>query len=76
MTLSNFNLPLQPGSLINELNNKLLREELNYDVDKLKIDSQFLVQNLNSKQFYIYEEFIFYFWSWRNWKNLSMTRNY
>ena len=76
MTLSNFNLPLQPGSLINELNNKLLREELNYDVDKLKIDSQFLVQNLNSKQFYIYEEFIFYFWSWRNRKNLSMARNY
>ena len=34
MSLINFNLPLPTRSLINNLNNKLLREELNYDVDK------------------------------------------
>ena len=54
MTRSNFNLPLPTGSLINELNNRLLQEELNYDVEKLKIDNQLLVQNLNSKQLYVY----------------------
>ena len=35
MTLTNFNLPLRKGSLINDLNNKLLREKVNYDIEKL-----------------------------------------
>ena len=35
-TLSNFNLPLSAESVINYLNNSLLREELNYNVDELK----------------------------------------
>ena len=43
MTLTNFNLPLPRGSLINDLSNKLLQEEVNYDIDKLKIENKFLV---------------------------------
>ena len=54
MTLTNFNLLSPKWSLINDLNNKLLLEEVNYDFEKLKIENKFLVQNLNSKQLYIY----------------------
>ena len=58
MTLTNFNLPLPTGSLINDLNNKLLQEELNYDVKELKEENLILVRNLNSKQLYIYEQIL------------------
>ena len=58
MTLANFNLTLPTGSLINDLNNKLLREELNYDVEKLKDENNLFVKNLNSKQLHIYEEIL------------------
>ena len=57
-TLKNFNLPLPTGSLIDDLNNKLLREELNYDINKLKEENLILVQNLNNEQKYIYEKII------------------
>ena len=53
-TLSYFNLLLPIGVLINDLNNRLLREELNYNVDELKEENLNLVQNLNSEQQYIY----------------------
>ena len=55
-SLKNFNLPLPSGSLIDDLNNKLLREELNYHVNKLKEQNSNLVQNLNNEQKYIYEK--------------------
>ena len=58
MTLANFNLTLPTGSLINDLNNKLLWEELNYDVEKLKDENNLFVKNLNSKQLHIYEEIL------------------
>ena len=54
MSLRNFNLPLPTGSLIYDLNNRLLREELNYDIEELKIQTEFLIQNLNDEQLYIY----------------------
>ena len=54
MTLTNFNLPLPKGPLINDLNNKLVLEEVNYDITKLKIENKFLVKNLNNEQLYIY----------------------
>ena len=54
-SLKNFNIPLPTGSLIDDLNNKLLREELNYDVNKLKEKNSNLVKNLNNEQQYIYE---------------------
>ena len=57
-SLKNFNLPLPTGSLIEDLNNKLLREELNYDINKLKEENLILVQNLNNEQKYIYEKII------------------
>ena len=44
MTLANFNLPLPKGSLIDDLNNKLLQEEVNYDIEKLKIEKEHLVK--------------------------------
>ena len=40
------------------MNNKLLREELNYDINKLKYDIEFLVKNLNDGQLYIYHEIL------------------
>ena len=43
-SLKNFNLPLPTGSLIDDLNNKLLREELHYDINKLKKEKLNLVQ--------------------------------
>ena len=43
LTLTNFNLPLPTGSLIDDLNNKLLREELNYDIEKLKSGTELLI---------------------------------
>ena len=46
------------GSLINDLNNKLLQEKVNYDIEKLKIENKSLVQNLNNEQLYIYEEIL------------------
>ena len=55
-SLKNFNLPLPTGSLIDDLNNKLLREELNYDINKLKEENSILVQNLNNEQKNIYEK--------------------
>ena len=54
LTLKNFNLPLPTGSLFNDLNNRLLREELNYDIEKMKSDTEFFIQNLNDEQLYIY----------------------
>jgi len=57
-TLTHFNLPLPTGSLIEDLNNKLLREELNYDTNELKHQNTILVQNLNNEQRFIYEEIL------------------
>ena len=57
-TLSNFNLPLSKGSLIEYLNNKLLQEEVNYDTEKLKIENKYLVKNLNREHKYIYKEIL------------------
>ena len=42
-SLSHYNLPLPTGSLIEDLNNNILREELNYDINKLKQDNINLV---------------------------------
>ena len=58
MSLKNFNLPLPTGWLVNDLNNKLLREELNYDTENLKIYTEFLIKNLNNEQLYIYNEIL------------------
>ena len=58
-SLRNFNLPLPTGSLINDLNNKLLRDELNYDINKLKEQNSILVQNLNNEQIFIYEKILY-----------------
>ena len=58
LTLANFNLPLPKGSLINDLNNNLLIEEQNYDIKKLKSDTEFLIKNLNNEQLYIYQEIL------------------
>ena len=86
MTLKNFNLSLPTRSPIDDLNNRLLREELNYDVEKLKTETNFLIQNLNDEQLYIYNEIlkqstfntiiILYLWSWRNRENISLEYNY
>lgn len=37
LSLTHFNLPLPIGSLMNDLNNKLIREELNHDINALKL---------------------------------------
>ena len=58
-SLKNFNLPLPTGSLIDDLNNKLLREELNYNANKLKEENSILVQNLNNEQNFIYEKILY-----------------
>jgi len=57
-SLTHFNLPLPTGSLIDDLNNKLLREELNYDINKLKEESTKLIQNLNQEQQFIYQQIL------------------
>ena len=49
-SLSHYNLPLPIRSLIDDLNNNLLREELNYDRYQLKEENLNLVQNLNQYQ--------------------------
>lgn len=43
---------------MDDLNSKLLREELNYNTDKLKIENIKLLQNLNHVQRYIYEQIL------------------
>ena len=57
-SLSHYNLPLPTGSLIEDLNNNLLREELNYDKYQLKEENLNLVQNLNQEQLYIYNQIL------------------
>ena len=57
-SLSHYNLPLHIGSLIEDLNNNLLREELNYDINKLKQQNINLVNNLNQEQYFIYNEIL------------------
>ena len=57
-TLTHFNLPLPTGSLIDDLNNKFLREELNYDIHKLKEENIKLVNNLNNEQQFIYQQIL------------------
>jgi len=57
-TLTHFNLPLPTRSLMDGLNIKLLREELNYDIYKLKEENTRLVNNLNNEQQLIYEQIL------------------
>ena len=57
-SLSHYNLPLPTGSLIEDLNNNLLREELNYDINKLKEENINFVKNLNKEQYFIYNEIL------------------
>ena len=57
-TLTHFNLPLPTGSLIDDLNNKFLREELDYDIHKLKEENIKLVNNLNNEQQFIYQQIL------------------
>ena len=57
-SLKNFNLPLPTGSLIDDLNNKLLRNELNYDIKRLKEENLIFVKNLNNEQKYIYDKIL------------------
>ena len=56
--LSHYNLPLPTGSLIEYLNNNILREELNYNKDKLKEENFNLVQNLNQEQQFVYNQIL------------------
>lgn len=57
-SLTHFNLPLSTWSLFEDLRNKLLSEELNYDKNKLKEENSNLVHNLNNEQYYIYNEIL------------------
>ena len=65
-TLTHFNLPLPTRSLMDGLNIKLLREELNYDIYKLKEENTRLVNNLNNEQQLIYEQI---------WQSLHEEKN-
>jgi len=57
-SLTHFKLPLPTRSLMDDLNNKPLREELNYDIYKLKEENTRLVNNLNNEQQLIYEQIL------------------
>ena len=57
-SLSHYNLSLPSGSLIEDLSNNFLKEELNYDIYKLKEENINLVQNLNQEQHFIYNKIL------------------
>ena len=57
-SLQNYNLPLPKQSLLDDLNNKLLRDELNYDTHKLKEENVKLVSCLNEEQKDIYHKIV------------------
>ncbi|PON36129.1 DNA helicase Pif1-like [Parasponia andersonii] len=46
------------GILIDDLNNKIFREELDYDIKNIKEENFILEKNLNNEQCYIYEQII------------------
>uniref|UniRef100_A0A2C9UZ96 ATP-dependent DNA helicase n=1 Tax=Manihot esculenta TaxID=3983 RepID=A0A2C9UZ96_MANES len=51
-----YNLPLLDPSLFPNINNRLLLEKLNYDTEKLKINHDRMITNLNLEQSTIYNE--------------------
>ena len=57
-SLSNFDLP-QPNNFVDyDINNRLLIEELNYDIQDLKQKYESLLQSLNIEQRIIYNDVI------------------
>ena len=56
--MTNFNLPLSIGTIVDDLNDNFLREELDYDINKLREENIILEKDLNNEQCYIYEQII------------------
>ncbi|XP_038720003.1 uncharacterized protein LOC120012639 [Tripterygium wilfordii] len=54
-SLAAYNLPMPQGQLLDELNNRLLREEMNYDVHQLRDECRELEDHLNEEQKTIYD---------------------
>ncbi|XP_071700068.1 uncharacterized protein [Rutidosis leptorrhynchoides] len=56
--VSNFGLPTIPQQLLDDLHNRLIMEEKNYDHEALMAEKSVLVSNLNERQKIVYDTII------------------
>ena len=86
-TLQDHSLPMPDGQLLQEIANKLLREELNYDLTELRSQHSFNFASLNYGQKVIYDliiaaifdkktGFSLCAWSWGNWQDFFVAHNH
>ncbi|XP_038719916.1 uncharacterized protein LOC120012542 [Tripterygium wilfordii] len=57
-SLAEHELPMPNGQLLDELNNRLLREEMNYDINQLRHECRNMGRQLNEEQRVIYDVII------------------
>ncbi|XP_071728505.1 uncharacterized protein [Rutidosis leptorrhynchoides] len=75
-------LPQPDPSLLTQLDNRLIHEELNYNIKEMHTLHESLFNSLNPEQLAIYHQVLaavthnngrlFFIWSWRHWKNVPI----
>jgi hypothetical protein len=85
-SLEKHKLPMHDGRLLSKIKNKLLREELNYDIADLICQHSSIFPQLNQCQLNVYDYVVksvlekktrinFCSWPWRNWENIFVAYN-